>query len=70
MTQELYRWWERGLAITDGLRPLTREEMQALGLTHEVGAGFFLKRQRYTRLVKDDTMAPAALWERDGSMVA
>lgn len=70
MTDALYSYWHRALAVTNGERALTRDEMQSLGLTHEVGAGFFLKRQRYTRLVRDDTWAASAIWPSEGAMVA
>jgi hypothetical protein len=65
-----YDFWLRALAITGGERALTREEMQALGLTHEAGLGFFQTRMHYTRLIKDDTLAPAAIWEDEGALVA
>lgn len=65
-----YGYWERGLAITGGKRPLTRDEMRELGLTHEPGCGFFQRRNHATRLIKDDSYTPCAIWGSDGYLVA
>ena len=60
-----YTYWQNGLAITGGKRPLTRDEQKSLGLIDEASSGFFKKR-----VSRGGAYVPVALWRQDDAMVA
>jgi len=58
-----YAWWNKALEIGGG-RQLSREQQQALGVTHEPQSGFYRKRN------KGGSDIPVAIWGTPAGIVA
>ena len=56
-----YDYWQAAIDITDGKRPLARDEMKSLGLNEgeDVGLGFYKKRASRAGL-----FLPVAIFEK------
>lgn len=60
-----YTYWHKALALTDGKRAVSRDEMKELGLIDEPQPGFY--RRRMTR---GGPFVPVAIWPSGDDMVA
>lgn len=61
-----YLYWQDALVMTDGKRPLTRDEQSRLNITEDIGLGFFRKR----REARGPFSVGAAIFVHDGEIVA
>lgn len=62
-----YEYWQQALHITDGKRPLTREEMTGLRISEdEIGLGFFRMRS----VPREPWSTAVAIWDTGQNIAA